>query len=378
MTKTKLYIGLDVHKNSQVVGVAQNNRSKPELYGKWGGSNLAAERGLKKLLGKHGVKKEEVSIVYEAGPTGFTLARHLQKKGYECIVVAPSQVPKKSGEVVKTDRLDAKKLARLHRAGELDAIHIPDAGDEAMRDLCRLRTDASQALRHSKQQLSMYLLRHGIGYDLKRPWTPRHMATLRRHVMENPILKLVLEEYIQAIEEGGERVKRIEEEMKERLDDWEKAPYVRALMSFRGCKEVTALTVISELGDLRRFPSPRQLMSYLGLVPSEESSGQRRRQGGITKTGNGHVRWILVESSSHYAREPKVSKDLSLRQQGQSRAVRSISWRAQKRLNYRFKRLSARGLNRNKVVVALAREFCGFLWELHHQVSRELEAKAVS
>jgi len=371
--KTKLYIGLDVHKNSIAVATAEAGRCKPRLYGTWGGSNLSAERGLNKLLKKFDLEKSEVSIVYEAGPTGFVLARRLLQLNYDCIIVGPSEVPEKSGKNVKTDRIDARKLARLHRAGELEAIHIPDARDEAVRDLCRARTDASQALARVKQQLGMFLLRNGYRYQGKTRWTQAHMNYLRKLRMPHQAQQLVIEEYIQAVDAGVERVNRIEQQMKDLLPSWEREPYVRALMTFRGFQEVAAMTEISELGDLSRFEHPRQLMGYLGLVPSERSTGTRRRQGSITKTGNGHARWMLVECASHYNHAPRISQQLSARQAGQSREVRAIAWRAQNRLNYRFKRLSARGLHRNKIVVGIARELCGYLWELHHQVSKEMK-----
>lgn len=374
--KTKLYIGLDVHKNSIVVATAEAGRSAPRNYGKWGGSNLSAERGLIKLLKAFDLQKSQVSIVYEAGPTGFVLARRLLQLNYDCIIVGPSEVPEKSGKSVKTDRIDACKLARLHRAGELEAIHIPDAGDEAVRDLCRARTDASQALARAKQQLGMFLLRNGYRYEGKTRWSQRHMNYLRKLRMPHRAQQLVIEEYIQTVDAGVERVDRIEQQMKDLLPSWEREAYVRALMTFRGFQEVAAMTEISELGDLSRFQHPRQLMGYLGLVPSERSTGTRRRQGGITKTGNGHARWMLIECASHNSHPPGVSQQLSARQAGQSREVRAIAWRAQIRLNYRFRKLAARGLHRNKIVVSIARELCGFLWELHRQVTKEMEVTA--
>jgi transposase len=204
------------------------------------------------------------------------------------------------------------------------------------------------------------------------------MNYLRRTKMQHPAQQLVLEEYILAVDSGIERVDRIGQQMKDLLPDWERESYVRALMAFKGFKEVAAMTIISELGDLSRFKHPRQLMGYLGMVPEESSSGEKRRQGAITKTGNGHARWMMIECASHYSHPPLVSPQLSARQAGQSREVRCIAWRAQIRLNYRFKRLAARQLHRNKIVVAIARELCGFLWELHHQVADESKLKTLS
>lgn len=373
----KLYLGLDVHKNSIVVATALADGSEPQGYGKWGGSNLSVERGLLKVRKKFGVEKHEISIAYEAGPSGFVLARRMLQLGYHCIIVAPSEVPSKVGDRVKTDKRDARKLARLHRVGELTAIHIPEARDEAVRDLCRARTDAMQSLARAKQQLGMFMLRNGNRYDGKTTWTQAHMNYLRRTRMPHAAQQLVLEEYILEVDAGTERVARIEAQMKELLPSWERQPYVRALMTFKGFKEVAAMTVVSELGDLSRFKHPRQLMGYLGMVPEESSSGEKRRQGGITKTGNGHARWMMIECASHYSHAPRVSPQLSARQTGQSREVRAIAWRAQNRLNHRFKRLAARQLHRNKVVVATARELCGFIWELHHQVAAEAKLKTL-
>lgn len=375
--KIKLHIGLDVHKNSVVVATAHADGSAPELYGKWGGSTLCSQRGLVKLCQKFSVARDDVRIVYEAGPTGFVLARRLLQLGYDCIVVAPSEVPGKNGErVKKTDKRDARKLARLLRAGELEPIHIPEPRDEAVRDLCRARTDASEALARSKQQLAMFLLRNGVAYSGKTNWTRAHMNYLRQLRLPHCAQQIVLEEYLQAIDDGVERVARIEAHMEQVLQSWERKPYVDALMTFRGFKTVAAMTVVSELGDLSRFTSPPQLMGYLGMVSQVSSSGEKRRQGGITKTGNGHARWMLIECGSHYSHSPRVSPQLSARQKGQSKEVRSIAWRAQNRLNARYRRLAAPGLHRNKIIVAIARELCGFLWELHHQVARESEAKA--
>ena len=373
---TKIHIGLDVHKNSIVVAYALADGSPPQHHGKWGGTNPSAERGLLKLLKKLGVQKGGVRICYEAGPTGFVLARRLLQLGYDCIVVAPSAVPKASGERVKTDKRDARKLARHLRSGDLEGINIPDGKDEAVRDVCRARTDASQALSTAKQQLSMFLLRVGRSYTGKSNWTHSHMNYLRAMTMPDKAHQIVLEEYIMAVDAGVERVRRLVAHMESVLETWERKPQVEALVALRGFQTVAAMTVVSELGDLSRFKSPRQLMGYLGMVPSEATTGTKRRQGSITKTGNGHTRWMLIECASHYRLEPKVSDALSARQQGQSRPVCELSWRAQNRLNYRFKRLSARGLNRNKVVVAVARELCAFVWELDAIVRKGAETKS--
>jgi len=363
-TTPKLYIGLDVHKSSISIGYAAAGDSKPVFHGKTGGTNLCAERSLASLCKKLGVTREQVRICYEAGPTGFVLVRRLVKLGYDCIVIAPSKIPQKSGDKVKTDKKDAKKLARLLRAGELEPIHIPSPKDEAVRDLCRARTDAVQARRRAKKQLLGFMLRNGMSYSGKTNWTQSHLNYIRKTAMPDPVQQIVLEEYIMEIDAAEERVARLLAHMEEQLANWDREPMVRALMALRGFQIVTAMTLVAELGDLDRFDTPRQLMGYLGLVPGEDSSGAKRRQGAITKTGNTHARWMLVESANAYEKKEMVSPALSKRQEGQIREVKALSWRAQTRLCYRRRRLSARKLPRNKVTIALARELCGFLWEL--------------
>lgn len=372
--KIKYYIGLDVHKNSIVVSFANADGTDPQHYGKWGGSTLCAERGMLRFMKKFDITKDEIQICYEAGPTGFVLARRLIRLGYDCIVIAPSAVPKAPGERVKTDRRDARKLARLLRAGDLKGIHIPDVADEAVRDLVRARTDASDDRARAKKQLLMFLLRNGFTYTGKTNWTQAHMNYLRGLTMPSPSQQIVLEECIIAVDAGNERIARLEMHMKKQLETWDRKPYVEALMAFRGFDVVAAMIVISELGDLSRFKNPRQLMAYVGMVPSEDSSGDRRKQGGITKCGNSHARWILIECATHYRYQPAVSERLSKRQAGQSREVRAVSWRTQQRLNYRYQTLSARRLHHNKTTVAVARELLAFIWELHHIVTREIEA----
>jgi transposase len=362
--KKTVYIGLDVHKNSVAIAFALAGTEEPTYHGKCGSSNLAVERSLDRLCKKLGVNKKQVCIAYEAGPTGFVLSRRLLQLGYATIVVAPSKMERAAGEKVKTDRKDAVKIARQLRAGMLEGIYIPDGKTEAVRDLCRARTDASEDLRKDKQRLGAFLLRQGIHYSGKTNWSAAHLRYLRNMKFADPVHNLVLEDYIRSVDEAIKRVDFLEEKLEEVLAEWEGKEKVEALKAFRGFDTVAAMTVVSELGDLSRFEHPRQLMSYLGLVPGEDSTGDRRRQGGITKCGNSHVRWMLVECAQHYRHPPKVSSILSKRQEGQSRRVKDISWRAQNRLHHRFKRLSARQLNRNKVITSVARELSAFIWEL--------------
>ena len=368
--KKKYYIGLDVHKESIAIAYTHEGSRKEAIYhGTCGGTNLAVERALRLLAKKPGVKIQDFQVCYEAGPTGFVLARRLNQLKVETTVMSPSKTERKPNEKIKTDKRDAKKIAKLMRNADITPVRIPPALDEAVRDLCRARTDASDDLSRAKQRLGSFLLRNGYRYDGKTRWTPAHMRYLRHLTLPDPTQALVLEGYLQTIDSCIERVEAFEDKMKQVLADWEWRPIVEALMACKGFKEVAAMTVISELGDLRRFKSPRQLMAFLGLVPSEESSGGKRRQGSITKCGNTHARWMLCESAQAYRREPKISALLSSRQEGQSHEVKALSWRMQKRLSKRYRRLRARGIRDAKCVVAVARELSAFIWELQTKLN---------
>ncbi len=363
---TKLYIGLDVHKASIAFGIARTGDSPPEYYGKTTANMDVFERTLRRVLKKYGVTRDEVKICYEAGPTGFVHARRLLHLGYDLIVVPPSLIPSKPGEKIKTDRRDALKLARLLRAGELPSINIPDAKDEAIRDVVRARTDASEDLRRARFRLGSFLLRNGHSWQGRTRWGGPHMRYLRGLCLADPAQAMVLEEYLQAIDACEDRVKRLEGHFESLLETWERAAWVATIQGFRGFQLVGSMIIASELGDITRFEHPRQLMAYLGLVPGEHSSGERRRQGGITKCGNSHARWMLVEAASHYRLPAKVSRELSTRQEGLSRELRGVSWRAMQRLCKRYHRLKMKGLHDNKVKVAIARELVAFLWEAAH------------
>jgi transposase len=298
------------------------------------------------------------------------LARRLIHLGVECVVIAPTKTERKPGEKIKTDRRDAQKLAKLFRNGDLTTVRVPPASDEAVRDVCRARTDAVDDVKRAKQRLLSFLLRNGYNYQDGTNWTQKHMNYLRHLVLPDAVQKIVLEEYVQGVDAGVERVARLETRMRELLEEWEWKPVVVALMAMKGFQLVAAMITISELGDLTRFAHPRQLMAFLGLVPSEDSSGNRRRQGAITKCGNSHARWLLIESAQAYRNSPKVSAGLSQRQEGQPGPIKELSWRAQNRLHRRYIKLKARGKQENKVKVAVARELCAFVWELH-QIMRD-------
>jgi transposase len=362
MKKKLLFVGLDVHAKNITVALAEGGGGEARLYGTIANDLHALEKVFAKLKKAH--PGAELRVCYEAGPTGFVLARRLAQLKIRCEVVAPSLIPIRSGERIKTDRRDALKLARLHRAGELGAVHVPDADDEAMRDLCRARTDAVQDLRRSRAQLKAFLLRNGYRYTGRSAWSEAHRRYLRELVLPHPAQRVVLEDAIRAIGSAEERIARLEDQMHALREGWHMKPVVAALMGLRGFALVGAMVLASELGGAWRFAHPRQLMAYLGLVPSENTSSEKRRQGGITKAGNGHARWLLIEAAHHYRLPPKVSKELSARQQGLSEDIIACSWKAQTRLHKRMMQLLARGKQRNKVTVAVARELCGFVWHL--------------
>lgn len=379
MSKEVLYLGLDVHAENIAVAIAEAGRDgELRSYGIIPNTFHSVE----KLLRKLGHPDKELRVCYEAGPCGFVLARFLKKKGIVCDVIAPSLTPKGSGDKIKTDRRDARMLARLHRAGELTAVHIPDERDEAIRDLCRARTDAVQDQRSVRNQLKAFLLRNGYRYGEKTSWSAAHMRYLRELVLPHPAMKIVLEEYLQCIDAANERIERLEVHMKALLEEWHLAPVVKALMGFKGYQTVAAMITVSEIGDIHRFPHPRQLMAYLGLVPSESSSGGSRAQGTITKCGNGHLRWILNECAQHYRLPPKVSQELTTRQEAipkaHRRAVQEISWRCQNRLHERGRKLAARGKTRQKVQIAMARELAAFVWEVMRAVMPQQDGTQAS
>ena len=373
--KNTYYIGLDVHKETIAIAHACDAGREDGVYhGQCGGSIPVAVRALRKLAEKLEVEFRDLKVCYEAGPTGFVLARRLIRYGLDCVLMSPSKTERKPNEKIKTDRRDACKIARLFRNGDITEVRIPPVLDEAVRDVCRARTDATDDLSRSKQRLGAFLLRNGFNYTGRSKWSAAHMRYLRELVMPHDAQKIVLEEYIQAIDTGTERVARLVERMKQLLEGWEWEPVVRALMACKGFQEVAAMTVISELGDLRRFKHPRALMAFLGLVPGEESSGSKRRQGAITNCGNSHCRWMLVECAQHFRKAPKVGSTLTTRQVGQGKAVKELSWRMQNRLHKRYVKLKARGISENKVIVAVARELSAFIWELQVKLNLPMPA----
>src|SRR6185312_3422819 len=343
------YVGLDVHKDTIAVALAEAGvRGDVREYGKVA-NTPAAVKALATKLSRVG---NALRFCYEAGPCGYGIQRQLTLAGHDCVVVAPSLIPRKPGDRIKTDRRDAINLAKLHRAGELTAVWVPDPAHEAIRDLVRARLAAVRSLRKARQQLSSFLLRR------------RWMAGLR---FEQAAHHIVLEDCIAAVEAATKRRDRLEAHIAAALPDWSLAPVVRALQAMRGMALVAAATVIAELGDITRFANPRQLMAYLDLVPSEYSSGATRRQGGITKAGNGAARRMLIEAAWSYRFPARISREQLLRQEGLAKPIRDTAWKAQERLCRRYRKLARAGKPPTVVVAAIARELAGFVWAIARQ-----------
>jgi transposase len=360
-----LYVGLDVHKESIAVAyVAKAHDAEVIFLGTIGTRQADIDQLVRKLQ----AKAKHLVFVYEAGPCGYWLYRDLTNKGHICWVVAPSLIPKKAGDRVKTDRRDAVQLARLMRSGDLTAVYVPKVEDEAMRDLTRAREDALRDLKAAKFRLKAFLLRHDIRYTGSATWGPAHLRWLSEVVCPTPAQQIVFQEYVRAVNEHTARLGRLERELQDQVQSWRLYPVVEALQALRGVQFTVAVTTVAELGDLTRFDNPRQLMKFLGLIPAEYSSGERRRQGPITKAGNTHARRALVEGAWSYRYPAKVSRHIQLRLEQQPKAIQDISWKAQVRLCKRFRRLMARGKNANQVVVAIARELVGFMWAIAKQV----------
>jgi len=361
MKKIIKYVGLDVHKDSITIAIADQGRTgNVRVYGKIDNNLNQLDKVMRKLISQNA----QLHCVYEAGPCGYSIYRHLTKKQIDCVVAAPALIPKKSGERIKNDRRDAKNLATLHRSGELTAVYVPDQTDEAIRDLVRTRADIQKALRKVKQQINAFLLRHDIRYPGKSRWSKAHLNWLTKIKMAHPAQQIALEEYQHAIENNQAQVTRITKQMETFCQSWQLRPVVQALQTMRGISFVNAMTIVAEVGDLTRFDHPEELMAYLGLIPSEYSSGDSIKKGGITKTGNTHARRALVESSQAYRLPARRSTAIRKRQQGMPEDVLTVAWNAQLRLCHRYRYLKARGKHHNVAITAVARELVGFIWAI--------------
>ncbi|WP_316157566.1 IS110 family transposase [Cupriavidus sp. BIC8F] len=354
-----LYVGLDVHKDSITVAYAIG-MGEVELLGKIGTSKTDIDRLCKRLQSK----ACRIRIVYEAGPCGYGLYRQLAGKGFECMVCAPSLIPKKPGERVKTDRRDAVKLVRSLRAGDLSAVYVPSVEDEAFRDLSRAWVSAKDDLKRARQRLKAFLLLHGVRYTGRADWGPAHRRWISEFAFDSAWQQLAFDEYRRAIEDRLAQCGRLEAALREAVVNWRFYPAVLGLQTMRGVQFTTAIGILAELGDLSRFVHPRQLMSWLGVTPAEHSSGEKRRQGSITKNGNSYARKLLIEAAWSYRHPARVSPEIQRRHEGIPKAIVDRSWDAQVRLCRRYRRLAARGKNPNIAVVAVARELSGFIWDI--------------
>lgn len=362
---SEVYVGLDTSKLKISVALAEAGRDgEVRFLGDVDNTPEAVGRLVAKLAKRH----PQLAFCYEAGPTGYGLHRQITALGHACAVVAPSLIPKRPGERVKTNRRDALALAKLHRAGELTPVWIPDPGHEAMRELVRARETAMQELRRARQHLQSFLLRHGRVFTGRAAWTKAHTRWLCEQAFEHPAQHLVVAEYRQAIMDAETRLERVTRQVVEAVPSWSMAPVIAAYQALRGVAVLTAVTFVAEIGDVRRFDSPRQLMAYLGLVPSENSTGERVRRGGITKAGNGRARRVLIEDAWTYRFRARLSRHLEERQAGLPKAVREIAWKAQTRLCGRYRKLMAKGKRQTVVTVAIAREMAGFLWAIGREV----------
>lgn len=368
MKSTIRYIGLDVHKDTVTIAVARGE-AEPEVVGTVANRWEVLARQLRRLG-----PPELLRCCYEAGPCGYEIYRRCRGAGIDCVVVAPSLVPQKAGSRVKTDPRDAAKLARYLRSRDLTAVYVPDEIGEAMRDLVRARGDAKKALHTSRQQLNHFLLRHGRRWGGKSRWTYAHLEWLRRQHFEQPAQECVLSDYIQAVEGAGERIRRYDDDVAKLVPDWSLSPLVTALGALRGVSLVGAAVIAAELGDLKRFATASQLMAYIGLVPSEHSSGKTQRKGGITRTGNAHARFVIVEAAWAYRFPPRRSEAIRKRQEAVSKEVQQISWRAQQRLYRKYTKLLGRCKNIQKTMTAVARELVGFIWAIAQEPKLVAEA----
>ena len=359
------YVGLDVHKEMIAVAVAYPGRSEPTSLG-----NIAnTKKAVVRLIGRLSAHGEALGVCYEAGPCGYEVYRWVKEQNQDCMVAAPSKIPRKAGDRVKTDRRDAVKLALLHRSGELTAVWVPDEEQEAMRDLSRAREEMKRVELGIKQRLGALLLRNGKRYTAgKSKWTQRFNRWLADVKMEQAVQQIVLEEYVDAVKQAEERVRGLDEELRRALESWTMKPVVESLMALRGVKLVTGISLVAELGDISRFDSARQLMSFVGLVPSEHSSSGKPNRGGITKTGNGRVRRLLVEAAWCYRFPARRSSHLQKKAEKAKKEAQAIAWKGQKRLCHRYQVLLRAGKVQGKITTAIARELSGFVWAIGCEV----------
>jgi transposase len=363
---SEVFVGLDTSKRKISVALAEPGRDGDVRF--FGDIDSAPEM-VARMVNKLAKRHPKLRFCYEAGPTGYELHRQITALGHECVVVAPSLVRKRPGDRVKTNRRDAVTLAKLHRAGDLTPVWVPDPAHEAVRELVRARDAAMEALRRARQHLQSFLLRHGRIFTGRTVWSRAHTRWLCEQTFDHPAQQIVLAEYRQAIEDAAARLERLTGQVTEVVCSWSMAPVIAAYQAVRGVAFLTAVTFAAELGDVRRFDNPRQLMAYLGLVPSENSTGERVRRGSITKAGNSRARRVLIEGAWAYRFPARISQHLQERLNGLPNGVRDIAWKAQTRLCGRYRRLIAKGKRRTVVITAIAREMSAFLWAIGQRVA---------
>ena len=362
-----IFIGLDTHKDFHEVAYCEDGRGVDAVHY---GRIPSSKQSIKKLVRQFESKYPSATLhfVYEAGPCGYWIYRLLTSLGHVCYVVSPSLIPKKPGERIKTDRRDALKLVKLLKSEDLTPIYVPEPDDEAVRDLSRARETAMKDLKDAKYQLKALLLRNNIHYAGTDNWSKKHLRWLTELVLPHPAQQIVLQEYLQTIEQRIARLDRLDNELIHHVRQWRYYPVVKAIQAMRGIRLVIAVGVVAELGDIKRFDHPSKLMSYLGLVPSEHSSGGKRRLGAITKCGNRRARRLLIEGAHSYRFPANVSTELQLRQEGLPKDIVDIAWKAQLRLCKRYQRMNKKGRHSNLIVTAIAREMAAYIWAIVKEV----------
>ncbi len=363
---SEAFVAFDTSKWRNAVAVAEAGRAgEVRFVGEVENSAAATAKLVRKLAGKYA----RLTFCYEAGPTGYGLYRQIKGLGQDCLVVAPSLIPKRPGDRVKTNRRDAMSLVKLLRAGELTAVWVPDERHEAMRELTRAREAAVVDLRSKRQQVSAFLLRHELRHGGKRTWTKAHMSWLAGLKLAHLEQRIAFEEMLLAVRQAGERLERLEQAIRAAVEDWSLREVVPALMAMRGIDLISATAFLAEVGDLSRFRTPRQLMAYLGLVPSEDSTGDTIKRGPITKAGNRRARRVLVECAWSYQHPPRVGKDKQVKVAAAPPEVGAIAWKAQGRLCARYRSLIRRGKLKTVAVTAVARELAAFIWAINRELT---------
>ena len=362
-----VFVGLDTHKEfTEVVYCLDQRGSDFHQLGRVKSTKPAIGKLARDLQSQY--PASTLHFVYEAGPCGYWIYRYLTSLGHCCYVVAPSLIPKKPGQKIKTDTRDSIELARLLRGGDLDPIYVPEPDDEAIRDLSRARENAMRDLNDAKFQLKALLLRNHIHYDGRANWSLKHIRWLTEIVLPHPAQQIVLQEILQTAVERIARLERLDNELSHQVKSWRYYPVVKAIQAMRGIRLVAASGIIAELGDLNRFEDPRKLMSYVGLTPSEHSSGGKRKLASITKCGNSRARRLLVEGAHSYRYPARISTDLQVRQEGLPKDIIDCAWKAQLRLCRRYQRLLKKGKPYNVIVTAIAREMIAFIWSISREV----------